>query len=230
MNTIILLSFFALVTAINHIHADETNQRSLTYFFKPATTILIFLIAFTANNITPSPATTFYRNAILLGLLFSLAGDIFLMLKNDYFIHGLVSFLIAHLFYIAAFTSAAALPPSPTTIFILIPLLIYAAYIFSQLWPHLKPDLQIPVIIYMWAILFMAWQAGNAWLAPTFTINLPLTNFYPSQLSAFVGALFFVISDSALALNRFRAPFPRAQRLVLSTYYFAQWLIALSLL
>jgi uncharacterized membrane protein YhhN len=49
-----------------------------------------------------------------------------------------------------------------------------------------------------------------------------------SGLLAFVGACLFAISDSALALNRFRRSFRSAQFLILSTYYAAQCLIALS--
>ena len=48
-----------------------------------------------------------YSNTITMGLLASSCGDIFLELDEDYgidmFVPGLVSFLIAHLFYIRAF-------------------------------------------------------------------------------------------------------------------------------
>ena len=45
---------------------------------------------------------------------------------------------------------------------------------------------------------------------------------------AFLGAVLFVISDSVLALDRFRGEFGAARALTLSTYYAAQWLIASS--
>ena len=38
----------------------------------------------------------------------------------------------------------------------------------------------------------------------------------------------FVISDSVLALNKFRAPFEAARLLTLVPYFAAQWFIALS--
>jgi uncharacterized membrane protein YhhN len=47
-------------------------------------------------------------------------------------------------------------------------------------------------------------------------------------LSAALGALLFVASDSLLAFNRFVGKFAAASALVLGTYYAAQWLIALS--
>ena len=42
--------------------------------------------------------------------------------------------------------------------------------------------------------------------------------------------MLFVVSDAALATNRFRGAFASAQLLVLGTYYPAQWLIALSVM
>lgn len=48
-------------------------------------------------------------DALLIGaLLFSLAGDVFLMLPGNYFIPGLASFLVAHVFYIALFRQGQA--------------------------------------------------------------------------------------------------------------------------
>ena len=85
------------------------------------------------------------------------------------------------------------------------------------LWPHLG-KLKAPVSVYVAAILLMAWQALNRWVA---------TGDAGSGL-ALAGALLFVASDSALAWNRFRGEFKSAQAVVLVTYFAAQWLIALS--
>jgi alkylglycerol monooxygenase len=41
-----------------------------------------------------------------------------------------------------------------------------------------------------------------------------------------VGAVFFMLSDSLLAINKFALPLPMAQFWVLSSYYIAQILIA----
>src|SRR5947209_5719242 len=45
---------------------------------------------------------------------------------------------------------------------------------------------------------------------------------------AFLGAVLFIISDSFLAVDRFKRHFRSAQLLILTTYFTAQWLIALS--
>ncbi len=155
-----------------------------------------------------------YQGLIIAGLIFSLAGDVFLMLPSDQFIAGLVSFLIAHIFYILAFV----LDAGGAAVWWILPFLLYGAIIYSYLAPHVG-KLRLPVIIYMLAILVMAWQALGRWLA--------LGDM--GGLLAFAGALLFVVSDSILALNRFRQPFRLARTLTMSTYYTAQWLIALSI-
>lgn len=204
------LSITALLTAVAHIRADYRGAAVQTYIFKPLTTGLILLVALLA----PEPVSSSYQFLIVAGLLFSLAGDVFLMLPQDRFLAGLVSFLIAHLFYIAAFASEAGFLPAPLAA---LPLVLYGLLITGILWPHLG-KMKGPATIYMLVILVMAWQAAGRWLEIGST----------SALLAMVGALLFVVSDSTLALNRFRRPFPSAQAIVLGTYYAAQWLIAVS--
>ena len=96
-------------------------------------------------------------------------------------------------------------------------MLAYGLAVFAILRPHLGP-LLVPVLAYMLVILAMAWRAIE------YAREYPA----PGSLAAAFGALLFVISDSALALNRFARPFRAAQALVLGTYFVAQWLIALS--
>jgi uncharacterized membrane protein YhhN len=64
----------------------------------------------------------------------------------------------------------------------------------------------------------MAWQAWERWYVLEGT----------AALLAAAGAVIFMASDSALALNRFRAKFASAELLILSTYWLALWLMALS--
>jgi uncharacterized membrane protein YhhN len=47
-------------------------------------------------------------------------------------------------------------------------------------------------------------------------------------MAAAAGALLFMLSDGMLAVDRFRRPFRWSRLAVLSTYFAAQWLIALS--
>jgi uncharacterized membrane protein YhhN len=101
----------------------------------------------------------------------------------------------------------------------IIPLLIYGLVMGVLLLPAVKPKLRLPVALYLLIILIMAWRAVERW-AQMGDAN---------STFALAGALFFVVSDSVLALDRFRRPFPSARAIVLSTYFLAQWLIALSI-
>lgn len=208
---IILLSALTAISAMLHLRAEYRGSQFHVYIFKPLTMLFIILIALQAGL----PTSRFYKYMIVLGLASSLVGDVFLMLPHDRFVYGLASFLFAHLFYIAAFSQSGFRARSLGS---LLPFLIYGSLMLWLLWPGLG-KLRVPVIFYMAVILLMGWQAFNRWVE---------ADVMGSDL-ALAGALLFIASDSILALNRFKRPFRSAQFLILSTYFAAQWLIALSI-
>lgn len=207
---LLLLSLLALTSTGLLLRAEARNLRRQVYVFKPLTTTLILVLALTM----PSPVSSGYQIAVVLGLLFSLAGDVFLMVPSDRFVAGLASFLVAHLCYIAAFLPAAG---EVLHLWPLLPFLLYGALLLRVLWSHLG-RLAGPVLLYAATLLVMGWQAAEQHLA-VHTVG---------TLAALVGAVLFVVSDSLLAFNRFVRPFRTAQYAVLTTYFAAQWLIALS--
>jgi uncharacterized membrane protein YhhN len=204
------LTAFAFVSGVLAIFGAYRQRRLIHYLFKPLTICFVILIALQPKN----PVFAFYRYAIILGLLFSLAGDIFLMLPRDRFIQGLVSFFIAHLFYVAAFVYASGLDLPP---FSKMPFVLYGILMLRLLWPHLG-KMRLPVLAYMMVILLMGWTATGRWIWTR----------QGGSLTAMIGAFFFIASDSLLALDKFRGRFRSAQLLILATYFIAQWLIALS--
>ncbi len=206
-----LLTLLAAASAILHIWAEYHGPQVQVFVFKPLTMAFIILLGVyraTGNR-------GFYAYCILAGLGFSVAGDVFLMLPSDLFVQGLISFLIAHLFYIAAFTQGTPLKFRSWSI---APFAVYGLLIYAVLFPHLG-ELKIPVLIYVVAILVMGWRALERWRHVRNS----------AALFAFFGALLFILSDSVLALNRFREPFAAARLLTLLTYFSAQWLIARSI-
>ncbi len=136
-----------------------------------------------------------------------------MMLRKKRFLEGLICFLVAQVCYTFAFLSGIRLKFSswPT-----VPLLIFTVLIVVILYPHLG-KMRIPVIIYILVIITMARAALER------SIQLPGT----AALAA-AGGVLFVISDSIIAFDRFVKPFRSAQAFILSTYFAAQWLIALS--
>lgn len=206
----IILSLLALVSAILHIKAKKYSANF--YIFKPLTMVFIISIALYLSSFSNLSS---YKYLIIIGLIFSLAGDIFLMLPSDKFIAGLLSFLVAHIFYIIAFALTGL---SAFSLLYIVPFLIYGAVLFNHLLPFLK-EMKVPVAIYAGVLLIMSWQAFSRWmgLAPS------------GSLIAFVGSLFFMASDSILAIDRFKGSIKDAQFYFMATYFLAQWLIALSI-
>ncbi|MBC7916586.1 MAG: sterol desaturase family protein [Rhodoferax sp.] len=151
---------------------------------------------------------------LLLGAaVFSLGGDVFLMLPGDYFIPGLASFLVAHVFYIALFKQQQAWFPSKAA---LAGVLGFGAVMYAILWSSLgDPILKGAVAAYVTVISLMAAQAiGRA----------KVRGDSASRWVA-VGACVFMASDSLIAINKFLTPVPLSALWILWTYFAAQMLI-----
>ncbi len=185
------------------------------YLFKPAATLLVW---YSAWRVT-APVSPAYRRAILVGLALSLCGDIFLMLPKAVlplgFELGLASFLVAHLFFLRALTRDARLFGKPWPLLVL---LAVSCVNLMLLWPTIGAALRIPVLAYMICLVGMTAQAASR------ALSLGTEG---SRLAA-LGGLFFLISDTTLAFNKFHAPVPASAVLVLGTYYLALYLIARS--
>jgi uncharacterized membrane protein YhhN len=200
------------VSAVLAIVASTQGWRRSVYVFKPLTTLLILGFVLTG------PAHVYlhplYRPLIAAGLAFSLAGDVLLMLPRDRFVAGLAAFLVAHLLYIAAFTSNGV----AVTWWIALTLAAYGVVLLRILLLHVAARLKPAVIVYALALLTMAWTAAERdGSGPP-----------PTGAFALMGGVLFVASDSALAINRFARQFRGADAVVLGTYYAAQTLIAFS--
>lgn len=187
----------------------------LHYLFKPLTTLLILAWVWRSAN----PVNQRYKTMVMAGIVLSACGDIFLMLPPAVFalgfICGLASFLVAHLLFLRALTSDAPLLNKPVAP------LVYAligAINMAILWSGLPAELHVPVPVYLLCLAAMASQAASRWL----TLKTAA-----SRLAACGGALFF-LSDTLIAYDRFNHPIAAAGFWILSSYYTAIWLIALS--
>lgn len=223
--------FFSLAIAVSlalHLRAEAAGAVWLVYLFKPLTTVLVIGLAAWGGRAAMASAATWSRGWslhrpapapqrqvtwVLAGLACSLGGDIFLMLPGDRFIAGLVSFLLAHLCYIVAFTARTRPRPGRS----LLPYLLYYVLLVGVLAPHVGP-LVVPVSVYGLALVGMAWCALEQWRAR------------PSRATAraAAGGVCFIASDSLLAVGRFVGPVVGGGAGVMITYVAAQWLIARS--
>ncbi len=151
---------------------------------------------------------------IMSGLLFSIGGDILLLWPVKYFKAGLVLFLIAHLFYSFSFYIVSL--NIRYEAFVLYAL--YGYFIYKYLKDSLD-KMQVPVIIYITVISVMGGLGLNQFANSSFEYSFQL----------FSGSVLFIISDSVLAINKFKNKFRSAEFIILSTYYTAQLLFAASI-
>lgn len=153
---------------------------------------------------------------IFLGVLFGLGGDYFLALPSrDFFLFGLSSFLIGHVFYIIAFLKQG-INLKPWKYILLFILLAYAAFMTVVMIQRIlflqKPVMLAPIVIYLYIISAMAIMA----------LIRKQKNVY-----LIVGAFIFVASDSLIALNNILVDTPSIVVKYLSyiTYILAQYFI-----
>lgn len=161
---------------------------------------------------------------LIAALFFCWVGDILLIYVDVYeqfFMFGLAAFLIGHIFYIWSFRKYATKNPGlpKQKLWIMIFPVIYALGLLIVVFPHLG-DMKIPVIVYAIAITAMCIASINRY---------GRTSQY-SFLFVFAGALFFIGSDSMIAINRFYKEITSGSLLIMSTYIIAQYLITSGLL
>lgn len=201
---VLLVDTAALATATSAVDLVEWHL-----VFKPL--VMMLAIYYVADPLHLRRTPTRFDVLLMGALAFSLAGDTFLMFPG-FFIPGLVAFLLAHLFYIALFKQGVAWFPSRRALMIT---LGPGAAMYAFLYPGLDPVLKPAVAAYVVVIALMAAQA----------IGRAAVRRDRQSVAVAVGAMFFMLSDSLLATNKFAFPLPMAQFWVLATYYAAQLLI-----
>lgn len=201
------------ISAAADIIGIAANIPVLYYAAKPLLLpVLIILLASATGAVRG-------KKIMLVALFFSWMGDVLLMFESRhalFFIFGLVCFLTTHILYIIYFLSISS---ENISLLKKYPLLIalVAAYGVSLVWllfPHLA-GLKIPVMVYAAVICTMLLCSLHIFYKVNSTANI----LYVS------GALFFVLSDSLLAVNKFYQPFAYAGVFIMLTYCLAQYLI-----
>jgi len=208
---------FWIILLLIILAADLTavflNKESLRYFTKPLIVIALIIYFISQTFFVQSGL----KKWILLALIFSLGGDIFLLFESKdpvFFLLGLTSFLIAHIFYIVFFHLIRIRENIAGNILLLLVVVVYYTALMTILSPYLE-SLKLPVRIYGVVISFMLLLA----LHTGFITNKK------ARLMMITGAVLFIISDSLLALNKFYAPFDYAGIGVMLTYGLAQLFI-----
>lgn len=206
------INYWLLLFAIDsmlELASQLFNWNFLSLFSKPLLMPLLIGYFVSASGANRSPLKKF----VVLALVFSWVGDTVLMFQNIngmYFIIGLVAFLLAHVMYIVGFTKLKNSTTKVERLAIIVFFLAYSATLVIFLWPGLG-NMKAPVMLYALVLTIM----GVLGVIKS-TTNHPYITF---------GVLFFVASDSILALNKFLIDVPFNGVLIMGTYIAAQWLI-----
>jgi uncharacterized membrane protein YhhN len=160
-----------------------------------------------------------YRDNVILGmaLAFSSLGDALLDLDPErLFIKGLLAFLVAHFIYMLLFVRNWVRPlrPKGWQLALVVAVLTYSLLFSQWLAPSLGP-VAGPVTVYVCVITVMAMSAILAGFSKPWVYS---------------GVILFLISDSILAVNKFKSPMPMGGYLIWATYYLAQYGITIGFL
>jgi len=210
MNGLALALLIAtVVVAAADWWAVHTDRRSVEYVLKPLTMVVLIAAA-----IALDPSSETARWFMVAGLVCSLAGDVFLMLDERYFLGGLVSFLLGHVMYVIGLFQLDIEPVMLAVGVVLV--LVAGAAVGARIVrssARTDPRLPIPVAVYMLVISLMVISALGT-LIP----------------AAIIGALLFFASDAVLGWNRFVQPLPNARIIIMTTYHLGQIGLVLALL
>jgi uncharacterized membrane protein YhhN len=191
--------------------ARARDARRLEYLCKPATLLALVVVA---ASLHPASGAGARRGWFVAALVFSLAGDVLLMLPREQFVAGLSAFLVAHLCFVVGFWT-----DGPGLVAFVAALVVVGAVIGllgARILPAVRrrdPALVAPVAAYMTVIGVM--------VATAVAVANPV---------AAVGAVLFAGSDSMIAWDRFVGEFSAASVLIMVTYHLGQAGLVVSLL
>jgi uncharacterized membrane protein YhhN len=210
-----LFSILFFAVFILQLYAEYSNDNYLRNFTKPLITIVLMIWLFLSTKLKGR-----FHKRILTGLVFAFAGDVLLMMQAEnanLFMYGLIAFLLCHIFYIRAFTLDHKSNPNfknPYFLWAVGAFAIFCSGLFFYLQPNLGA-MQFPVLMYAIIITLMAIMAVNRY---------GKVNIFSFKLILY-GALFFLLSDSVLAVNKFSTPIAQGGSLIMASYMIAQYLI-----
>lgn len=191
------------------------NWGRIKYYTKPGVMVALLLWFYCM--------TGFRGEGVLfaLALLFSLIGDIWLMLPGNYFLRGLVAFFLAHCAYIGAFNPT--LPTSSSVrVILLVVMLIVIVFFFTQIRAGMVRKRGARILRIMSGIYSLV--LGLMTVSTITTLTRP--EWVPAYaIQAAAGGVLFFASDSLLAYDRFVRPISNGRLAVRITYHLGQILI-----
>ncbi len=186
----LLLLALGAVAAVADWYAVGTGHRGLEYVAKPLTLVALVLAA-SKLDVHDTSAQT----AVVVALVFSLGGDILLMLPGErFFVFGLGSFLLAHVAYVVAFWISGVSAPAFLVgiLLVAVAMVVLGRRIISGVAAGPDSSLVAPVAVYIGMISLMVASAIGT-----------------TDALAIAGATLFYVSDALIAWTRFLGDLPR---------------------
>jgi len=202
-----------IIVLLGELIGIQLENNILQFIFKPL--IIPVVIGYFDSQI--NDITKGFNKWIVAALIFSWIGDVQLMFqdkKDIFFLLGLSSFLLAHVFYIVYFHQVRVKENVKSNPWLLVIVVVYYGALISFLSPYLG-DMKLPVRIYGIVISFMFMLAMHM----LFIRNKSAGKWM------MIGVLLFVLSDSLLALNKFYQSFEFASVAIILAYALAQFFI-----
>jgi len=218
----ILLFLVALVDWV----AVAKNWKKVEYIAKPAAMLSLLGLLARVGNFSSLPLICFG-----LGIFFSLAGDVFLMISyarfsDRWFFPGLVAFLFAHGSYIVGLNSPLPNVSPIWSLGLAVVLALTAARILRRIIDGLRqkglPRLVRPVGLYGMVITLML-------LSTLLTLNNTTWRACAAWLVA-LGAILFYFSDVLLAWNKFVTPIKNGRLANMIFYHLGQAALVMGVL
>ena len=208
----VIWPILAVIFAGLEVLALRKNVPQLEYLAKPAVMVCLLLWLFTTTGLQ-GPLLWFG-----VGILFSLAGDVLLMISLDrLFVPGLVMFVLAHICYLAGFQEQL-LNPTGWSFILLFVIFLNGYRLLRRIAGAMRAgghDRWVtPVIVYGLVISLMLYAAISTIFDPAWGTGAA---FFVSA-----GAFLFYISDLILAWDKFVSPFQNSRIYNILTYHLGQ--------
>ena len=209
-----MLPFFKTCAIFFIFYKDAPKIESIDYCVIKCLPILS-LIAFIVFHGIGFADYYSYSRKILIGLVFCCIGDAFMVWKSKCFTHSVIMFGLGQIMYTSAFGF------KPFNIYVAAFVAILNSIIYSHLYEGLKGAMVYCVGVYILLIGVMLWRAVSR--VKFFDCFWSWT-----KLCSCMGAILFTISDLTLGINAFYSPVPYSHQIIMTSYYAAQFAIALS--
>ena len=209
---VLLWLILALGFVLLEATAVSRKLQRLEYIAKPAVMICLFLWLYSSTRLQD------HALWFGLGIAFSLAGDVLLLIPQDrMFLPGLVAFLFTHIFYLIGFRDQL-LSPTAWSIAVLFFILLLGIRLLRRIVGALRSrelgHLAAPVVVYGLVISLMLFATMSTLFDPAWQTA--------AACFASAGGFLFWLSDLMLAWNKFVVPIEGGRVLSILAYEIGQ--------